>query len=190
MRSNVEIKARVHDMAELERRARELADGDPLELDQEDLFFLAPAGRLKLRSFAGGGGELIYYRRPDGPGPTPSRYALASIADPGPLGEVLAAALGSGGVVRKSRKVYLAGQTRIHLDRVEGLGDFMELEVVLRPGQAEAEGERIAAELMERLGIAGGDLLSGAYVDMLAGAAAGEGPGDPPAPGPAGRVPR
>ena len=37
------------------------------------------------------------------------------------------------GSVRKRRLVYHVGQTRVHLDRVEGLGDFLELEVVLRP---------------------------------------------------------
>ena len=71
------------------------------------------------------------------------------------------------GVVRKTRYLYLAGQTRIHLDDVEGLGQFMELEVVLRPDQTDAEGQAIAEDLMARLGIRKEDLLEGAYMDLL-----------------------
>jgi predicted adenylyl cyclase CyaB len=70
-------------------------------------------------------------------------------------------------VVRKTRYLYLVGQTRIHLDEVEGLGQFMELEVVMREGQTEAEGQAIAQDLMASLGVERGDLLEGAYMDLL-----------------------
>jgi predicted adenylyl cyclase CyaB len=73
------------------------------------------------------------------------------------------------GVVRKRRYLYLVGQTRVHLDEVEGLGEFMELEVVLRPEQSDAEGQAIARDLMTRLGIREEDLLEGAYMDLLEG---------------------
>lgn len=53
------------------------------------------------------------------------------------------------------------------MDEVEGLGCFIELEVVLERGQDELEGMRIAQEFMERLEIAEEDLLAQAYVDML-----------------------
>lgn len=69
--------------------------------------------------------------------------------------------------VVKTRVLYLVGQTRVHLDSVDGLGDFLELEVVLRPGQEVADGQAVAADLMERLGIRDVDLCSTAYADML-----------------------
>jgi predicted adenylyl cyclase CyaB len=72
-------------------------------------------------------------------------------------------------VIRKKRTLYLAGQTRIHLDEVEGLGNFMELEVVLRPDQSDAEGQAIANDLMKRLGVQEQDLIEGAYMDILEG---------------------
>jgi len=75
--------------------------------------------------------------------------------------------LGVRGVVVKTRHLYLAGQTRIHLDEVAGLGSYMELEVVLRPGQSDAEGQAVAEALMASLGIQPGDLLEGAYMDLL-----------------------
>ena len=63
----------------------------------------------------------------------------------------------------------MAGQTRIHLDRVEGLGDFLELEVVLRDGQSDADGIAIAERLMAALDIAPSERLAGAYLDLATG---------------------
>jgi predicted adenylyl cyclase CyaB len=73
------------------------------------------------------------------------------------------------GVVRKIRLLYWVGQTRIHLDEVEDLGAFAELEVVLRPGQSEAEGLKIAENLAVELGIREEDLVEGAYIDLMEG---------------------
>ena len=67
----------------------------------------------------------------------------------------------------KTRYLYLVGQTRIHLDDVEGLGQFMELEVVLEEGQSDADGQRIAEVLMSALGVESEDLIDGAYMDLL-----------------------
>ena len=86
--------------------------------------------------------------------------------DPAALREALTRAQGAIGRVRKTRWLLLTGQTRIHLDHVEGLGDFLELEVVLRDGQSEAEGEAIADELLARLGVAPSQRLAGAYLDL------------------------
>ena len=82
---------------------------------------------------------------------------------------VLAAALPVRGVVRKRRELLLCGRTRIHLDRVEGLGEFLELEVVLAEGEDLAAGEAEARALMARLEVDPGDLVTGAYMDLLGG---------------------
>jgi len=164
---NVEIKARLADPAATLARVEALADGPAQTIEQEDTFFVVARGRLKLRVFAAGHGELIQYERADATGPKESRYQIAPIAQPEPLKLVLAAALGVRGVVRKTRRLYLVGQTRIHLDAVAGLGSFLELEVVLREQQSAQEGQRVAADLMARLGIAACDLIAEAYVDLL-----------------------
>jgi len=70
-------------------------------------------------------------------------------------------------VVRKRRNVYFFGQTRIHLDQVDGLGAFIEIEVVLDPGQDIQYGTAVAEDLMSKLGIEKEDLVAGAYVDLL-----------------------
>jgi len=83
------------------------------------------------------------------------------------LKESLIRGLGIKIVVQKERTLYLIGQTRVHLDRVEGLGDYMELEVVLTENDTQEAGTKIAADLMEKLGINETDLVSGAYADHL-----------------------
>jgi adenylate cyclase class IV len=168
MKRNVEIKAKVADLGVIRQVVEGLADSGPMELEQEDTFFVCPRGRLKLRRFVGcSQAELIYYERLESSGPKESRYIVHPTADPDGLREVLAAALGTRGAVRKRRTVYLVGQTRVHLDQVEGLGEFVELEVVLGPEQDLAEGEAIARELMGKLGISPSQLIDRAYIDLL-----------------------
>ncbi|MFP4334653.1 MAG: class IV adenylate cyclase [Wenzhouxiangella sp.] len=167
MPRNIEIKARVADRTVLEQRAAALADQGPISIFQDDTFFICPEGRLKLRDFGDGCGELIFYTRADATGPKTSFYRIAPTNDPAALRETLRLALGERGRVVKQRTLYLAGRTRIHLDQVEDLGDFMELEVVLAEGEDEAAGRREADQLMDQLGIAPGQLVEGAYLDLL-----------------------
>ena len=167
MPTNVEIKARVHDLAALAALARRLSDAPPENFHQRDTFFECSHGRLKLREIGSGESELIWYDRPDTAGSKRSDYRLAAVADPAALRAVLERAHGVTRIVEKTRMLCRVGQTRIHLDEVVGLGSFVELEVVLHDGQPEPEGHRIAAELMARLGIAANDLLTGAYAEML-----------------------
>ena len=167
MPTNIEIKARVHDLAALRARAEALSDTPVHVIPQEDTFFNTPKGRLKLRLLQPDQAQLVYYERPDQDGPKRSNYHIYATRDPQGLLTTLQMALGVRGVVRKTRYLYLAGQTRIHLDDVEGLGHFMELEVVLRADQSDAEGQAIAEDLMVRLGVRKDDLLEGAYMDLL-----------------------
>ena len=168
---NIEIKARVDDLPALQMRVKALADRGPLEIAQDDTFFACPGGRLKLRTFSASAGELIFYARPDVSGPKESRYLLSATAEPETLRSVLTAAYGTVGRVIKLRTLYLLGRTRVHLDRVEGLGDFLELEVVLHDDEPSAVGVAEAEALLERLGIGPDRLVSAAYVDLLAEAA-------------------
>ena len=170
MARNIEVKAALPQGLEaLLPRARACADGEAERIDQDDEFFAVPQGRLKLRRFADGSAELIHYHRADGTGARASDYVRVPAPDPDALAQALGRALGRHGRVRKQRWLLLAGQTRIHLDRVEGLGDFMELEVVRHDGQSDAEGQAIAEALMQRLGLADAPRVAGAYRDLLAG---------------------
>lgn len=167
MARNVEIKARLMDPNAMRLRVQSLGGTGPEQLLQTDTFFDVPLGRLKLREFADGTGELIFYERPDAAGPTLSDYVRAPAQDPVTLREALARSCGVRAIVRKRREVFLLRQTRIHLDEVDGLGSFVEVEVVLHDGQSVADGERIATDLLDALSVSQADLISRAYVDLL-----------------------
>ena len=168
MARNVEIKARVSNVEAIRRKAAAVADKGPVEITQDDTFFRCESGRLKLRVFSSDEGELIFYRRADEQGPKESFYLLSPTSAPDTLRESLSLAYGQTGRVRKHRTLFFAGRTRIHLDQVEGLGSFLELEVVLEDGEATESGIREAHILMERLGVQSAQLIQGAYVDLLA----------------------
>jgi adenylate cyclase len=168
MNRNVEIKAKVADLEVIRQRVQTLADEGPVVLEQEDTFYVCPQGRLKLRRLAHSTeAELIHYERPDSAQPKESRYVVHRTSDPDSLDRALTAALGVRGAVRKRRTLYLVGRTRVHLDEVEGLGHFVELEVVLELHEDAPDGIACAHELMATLGIAQNDLVAGAYADLL-----------------------
>ena len=167
MARNIEIKARVVDMDALTARAAAIAHSGPVEIPQDDTFFRCANGRLKLRVFENGHGELIFYRRADQGGTKESFYLLSPTESPDTLRAALTLANGQEGRVVKHRTVFMVGRTRVHLDRVEGLGDFMELEVVLADGEAAEAGVREAHALMARLQIPADCLVEGAYHDLL-----------------------
>jgi adenylate cyclase len=164
--SNIEIKAFLPDPSRVKQIAEEIGE-DKGVIHQEETFFTSKRGRLKLRRFSATNGELINYERLDKPGPKQSHYVISTTADPEGLRQILEKALGIEGIVRKKRHLFLVGQTRIHLDEVEGLGNFLELEVVLQEGQQPEDGMAIAAGLMKKLGVKREDLIAGAYIDLI-----------------------
>ncbi|XP_074481531.1 uncharacterized protein LOC141761806 isoform X5 [Sebastes fasciatus] len=167
MLSNVEIKAKVSDPTLFAEKAAKLSQSEGTIIGQHDTFFNCRHGRLKLRDFMNEAGQLIFYERPDTDGPKLSRYSISPTSDPSSLRAVLSDALGVKGEVRKERRLFLIGQTRVHLDTVEGLGNYMELEVVMRPEQTVEDGQKVAEDLMVKLGVSKESLVMGAYMDLI-----------------------
>lgn len=167
MARNIEIKARIESVAQLTPRVAELASEGPLEIAQDDTFFACENGRLKLRAFSNDAGELIFYKRANQSGPKESFYIRSPTSSPESLRESLSLAYGQIGRIRKYRTLFLVGRTRVHLDRVEGLGHFLELEVVLVDDESSEHGILEASQLMAKLGIQPGQLVEGAYLDLM-----------------------
>lgn len=168
MGRNVEIKARIDgDEFELLRnRVAEISTSGPFELNQTDTFFVSRNGRLKLREFGDSTAELIFYQRPDKTGPKTSDYVLSK-CDPDSMRAALTGSNGVVGVVKKTRELFFIEQTRVHLDTVEDLGTFLELEVVLEDNQTEQTGEEIANRILATLKVPRSSLISTAYLDLL-----------------------
>ena len=106
--------------------------------------------------------------RPDEPGARRSDYLVVPVADAARLKDLLARILGVHRVVRKTRQILLVDNVRIHLDEVEGLGAFLELEAVF-DGSAGAEAEQrdAVAWLLHALGLAAEPCIAGSYESLL-----------------------
>ena len=144
MQRNIEIKARLRDRLNL---LSKLKDIESQEINQDDTFYESLEGRLKLRNFGNGTCELIWYNRADEKGPKTSCYERLIVSEPKILKSILNRSMKQLNRVKKVRTLYLIGQSRIHVDSVENLGDFLEIEVVLKPEQTLEECNTIMNEL-------------------------------------------
>ncbi len=140
-------------------------------LRQTDCYFRVPKGRLKLRVVGKQrDGELIVYLRPIRAAARTSEFQRLPAADAAGTQRLLDRMLGTRARVRKRREVWLYRNARIHLDSVEGLGRFIEIEVVVAKGAAQARA--LMKKLRATLGIRAKDLIAGSYSNMSGGSRA------------------
>lgn len=168
---NVEIKARLGDRAAVTAALAALGARDAGAETQHDRFFATAAGRLKLRVSSRDGAALLAYRRADAAELRASDYDRVPVADAEALARVLAVALEAAGEVRKRRHVWFVDNVRVHLDDVEHLGEFIELEAMVDASHSEAQCLERARELLRLFGVRAEDVVAVAYVDKLRGAA-------------------
>jgi adenylate cyclase class 2 len=135
-------------------------------LAQRDTYFEVPRGWLKLREESGAVSQLIAYERPHLARSKESRYRLVDVPDPDELREALTAALGVTVVVSKERRLFTFEGVRIHLDRVDGLGDFIEFEGVAEDGDDPGRFAALLDELRASFGIGDRDLVPESYSDL------------------------
>jgi homotetrameric cytidine deaminase len=164
---NIEFKARDPQPGRTLELALALGAEDRGEIAQTDTYFTRARGRLKLREQEPGGAELIQYRRADATDARESEYRRVPIADAPALRDALDAALGTLVVVRKRRRLLLHENVRIHLDEVEGLGGFLELEAVAEPGSDLAAERDKVSRLRAALEVDDGSLVAQSYSDLL-----------------------
>lgn len=171
MSRNVEIKAPLKDVVNIKTKILGIRNMGTIDvigmIKQHDIFYKANKGRLKLRIFEDGTGQLIAYERSDIIGPKLSTYNKVTIPFPHSLDVALTRSIGVLGDIKKNRFVYIVGQTRIHIDSIDGLGDFIELEVILDDNQTPEEGQKIAEDIISQLDIKNEDLIAISYFDML-----------------------
>ena len=165
---NVEIKLRAEDLQRLARSLQGIIGArDCGILEQRDIFFHSPCGRLKLRLDATAPAQLIHYERTDAAELRPSDYRIVEVADGERMQAILAAALGTRGEVHKRRHLFLHDNVRIHLDEVDGLGRFVEIEAVVDASHDAAACHLQAQRLLDALGLANAPRESQAYIELL-----------------------
>jgi adenylate cyclase class 2 len=169
-RRNVELKAHDPSPARTLGRCLSLPAEDRGELWQRDTYFPVSQGRLKLREQRPGAAELIQYQRGAERQQRESRYQIVEVPDPEALRSVLAGALGIRVVVVKRRRLLIWRSVRIHLDTVEDLGAFIELEAVAEPSSDLQLEYRLIAGLRESLEITDDRLIAAGYAEQLLGA--------------------
>ena len=135
-------------------------------MKQLDTYFNVPQGRLKLREINTDEAELIYYERSDLAESRYSNYQICDIPEPVAFKGIATMAWGVKGVVEKQRELWMFGDTRIHLDEVKDLGQFVELETVIRE-QTETEAQAEHQLVKNALGIKEEDLVSVSYSDLI-----------------------
>lgn len=178
--TNIEFKARLRHPKAVLRVLANYGLAPAATLQQTDTYFHVKTGRLKLREIEGETAQLIFYRRADKAGLKRSDYYVALITSPPVVRKALAAVFGTRVVVKKRRELYLLPRQpavhtsatpesfiRLHLDTVEGLGQFLEIEVVVRPDEplqhAQVEAKRLASTFQ----IQPEDFISDSYADIL-----------------------
>ena len=164
---NVEIKARCRDHTRissvLSKKGAAFIGTD----HQVDTYFKSASGRLKLREGTIEN-NLIWYQRPDQAGPKTSHCILHKTEKGSHLKDILDRAVGIMVVVDKQREIYFIENIKIHIDRVEGLGSYVEIEAQSEEGVLSEEtlhGQ--CTRLMEEFGIPEGDLVEDSYSDLL-----------------------
>lgn len=164
---NIEFKAFCRDLDAARGVLQHLRADGPTPDHQIDTYFRVPHGRLKLRE---GTVErnLIHYRRPDQAGPSRSDVTLFPVpADSEALKTALERALGVFVVVNKNREIWWLDNVKIHLDRVEHLGSFVEVEAIARDGMVEADLREQCEHLLLELDVRPDELIATSYSDML-----------------------
>jgi predicted adenylyl cyclase CyaB len=164
---NIELKARCPDLDAAREAARRLGAQFAATLEQRDTYFVVPRGRLKLRQTIGRGAELVAYARENSTEVRGSDYRLVAAPDPAGLIAALESTLGIRGDVVKTRELWMWRRVRIHLDRVERLGTFLEFEAVLEPGEPDEAGHAKIVELRRALNVRDADLIGTSYSDLL-----------------------
>lgn len=164
---NIEIKARLRNRDNVEGRLRALGAKCLWTHRQKDTFFCVPRGWLKLREAEGRPPELITYERSTELAiARASNYEVMVVKDAEACRRLLARVLDVDRTVAKERTLWIYEHTRIHLDRVDQLGDFLELETVVE-GITEREAREETQRVQSTLGIDREDLIAVPYRDMV-----------------------
>ncbi len=163
---NLEAKFRLSDRVQAPERAEAMGFSYRATLVQCDTFFATPGGKLKLREEANGA-SLIHYQRDHDGALELSNYSITPVADVVGARAVLDAVLGIIATVRKRRILMLHDNIRLHLDEVEELGDFGEIEAVVAEGENPEIYRPAVAAILAALGLSSGELISSSYFELM-----------------------
>lgn len=176
-RRNVELKAKDANSQRSLETCHSLGARDFGVIFQRDTYFDVPTGGLKLREETPGRPHLIQYMRASMAQQRESSYRIVEVEDGATFCAALTESLGTRGVVVKRRRLLLWNDVRIHLDEVQGLGSFIELEAVAPPESDLTHEHRLIVRLRDALKITDDRLCAEGYAEQLLLDAGGSGAG-------------
>lgn len=168
-RVSIEIKAKCEDLGKIEKILNTL-EAEFLGIDHQiDTYFKVENGRMKLRE---GDIEnyLIHYQRDNEEGPKKSTITIFKNTPQSSLKSLLEKSLGILTIVDKKRKIYFIKNIKFHLDSIENLGQFVEIEALDNQQQhSEEELKAQCEKYMVEFGINKKDLIANSYSDLTLG---------------------
>ncbi len=165
----VELKAKTEDLDFLRKKLSNLKAKHVDTTRQIDIYFETPKGRLKLRETEGNiRAEIVYYERGNIAGPKRSSVFIIEVEEPSRFKNLLYKTLRTVAIVDKTREIYEYEGTKIHLDRVNRLGSFVEFERETPTDEETVmKNKEVLKELMEKLGISQESLVKFSYSDLI-----------------------
>ncbi len=165
MYKNLELKVRIVSLAKTIDIAKKIGAREKEILFQKDIYFKIREGRLKLRIINSQSAELIFYNRPNRKGSRYSNYTILKINDIKSVQSFFADIYGISRIVEKRRRLYIFKNARIHIDKVTGLGNFLEFEVIINKGDKEAN--ELMNFLISQFYVKPSEIVAGSYCDLI-----------------------
>lgn len=163
---NLELKSKYVNIEKLRQLMFELGAEYKKTMHQIDTYFVVPKGRLKLREIDGEESQLVYYERADESTSRYSNYSIVEITDVLGFKQMMTNALGVKAIVDKVRELWMYGNTRIHIDDVNSLGHFVELETVIT-NQTDTEAQAEHHFVKHALKIDDTQIVPVSYSDLI-----------------------
>ncbi|HWB20204.1 MAG TPA: class IV adenylate cyclase [Phycisphaerales bacterium] len=162
---NIEFKAELRNMDAAREQCRLLGAERLGVLQQKDTYFRLTDGRLKRRECPHQPTEWIFYHRGDRVTPRMSNFTI--LTDLQARRRWGTASLREWLIVNKTRELWMLDNVRIHLDEVEGLGQYIEFEAVISKLHDVQECHMVIAHLREAFAPVLGEPLAVSYSDLL-----------------------
>ncbi|MFA5403824.1 MAG: class IV adenylate cyclase [Ignavibacteria bacterium] len=169
MRKNFELKVKLsnYDVAKwnAEKYIHRFKDKHHFLERQKDIYYYKVGGkRLKLRIINNEYGRLIYYDRKDNMNKRVSKYFLSDTKNPFELDKILRKLFKVQLIVNKTREIFTVNNLRIHLDRIQGVGIFLEFEIIYKSLD---EAKILMKKLMKQFNIKRTDFIKDSYSDLI-----------------------
>jgi predicted adenylyl cyclase CyaB len=127
---NFEIKTKIDNQSEVIKRIKNIGAIYKEKMDQTDYYFQTGTSKEKIREINNQEISFISYKRSEQKNRKDSNYTITTLSP-----EQKESFLRNNRplcVVSKVRQLWMYKNTRIHVDNVDELGDFMELETVIK----------------------------------------------------------